>query len=535
MNRKRNYIKTAAVTLLMVTGLLGCSSKDTLQPQDEQQETMQMQETEQTKEGQQESTQPGISDAESIAQTADSAENSTEKGFETPEAAVMAYLAGLRDDDFVRMVDTFGEGSGAGKIPFQYSLLCGIDMIAEANSGNIVRLNDSEEVEKFLEQLTQKIEAADFGSMEFIGFVPPEELIDTYSSDEHQEKLLAIAQRNGGSELESRMAVIQVNENQYILLLDVIKRDGRWYLFELGGNLAGELEPALMKSAGGQMNEEVQRARIQLLYGIIELSEEDTKMLKQFLSDVPESLPEAEIGAQAIWVEGEGFDTPQQAGASYLEGLKAHDMDQMMSTFSVESYAEHYNMQAELEWLQCYVFAQPDVTLPPVNDFTKAMISYERKKQLKEDILNQGNALYQWREFLNDSKSEFDDVLLEWEELAEKTELYSIEILGYIPPEALSESYLSDSMLDILKRQAEIYGADKVENCVIVFECDGDQYCLFTEAVDYGGKWYNSKLGNQVEMLLGISTVFVGTEPIEMISAQETVENLIIPIEKAGK
>lgn len=506
MNQKGKYIKVVAALLLTTIGILGCSAKDSKQSQDN------VQETKQAKDEQQERTQAGISDEENITKTA----NSAEKGFETPEAAVTAYLAGLKDNDFDRMADTFGEGSGTENISRQYAILCGIDLIPEVSLGNSMVLNESEDVEKFLGQLTQLMKEADFSSLEFMGFVPQEKLTETYSSDTYQKNLLIIAQNNGGSELENLVAAIKVNGNQYMLFFDTIKRDGRWYNFQLGGILANMLDHGIVEAAG-----------------TVRMDTHDEKILKQLLKNSTESLPEfdtAAYGAAQPIVEGEGFDTPQQAAAGYLEGLKANDINQMISTFSVESYAEHYNLQAYLEFTKLYSMQQ-DVALPPVNGFAKDLISYGRKEQLKEDVLKQGNALYQWSNFLNDSQSEFEDVPLEWEKLQEKVDLDSIQVLGYLLPETLSESYSQDAILSILKRQLEIYGADQIENCVIVFEYGGDKYCLFTEAVEYEGKWYNSQLGNQIEMLFGISSEFMGTEPLEVIIDPATAEELMIPIE----
>lgn len=540
MNRKSKYIKIVAVLLLIVVGLLGCAAQD-MQTQNEQQETTQRQETVQQQEEQQEknkemiSSQADETDTEDAEIATDSGISSVREGFATPEEAVLDYLAGLRDSDFYRMAATFGEGDGAKDIYYQYAVFCGIDQIPEVGHNNVVLLNEGAEVEKLLGELTQQVEAADFSNMEFMGFVPTEALIDAYNSEAYQKKLMLIAQNYGGSELENRIAAIQINDNQYILLFDLIKKDGSWFNFELGGIQADELLPVLLKAAGNQKSEEVQIVQKQLLSGIVWMSENDAEMVSQLLSGQPESLPEPRVSEKTdeqLRVEGEGFDTPQQAAANYLEGFKAHDMEQMISTFAVESYAEHYNMQAELEWMQSYIFTQEDVSLPPVNDFVKDMINYERKAQMIADILAQGNALYLLDEYYrNDSDVAQEYEPFDWEELTEKIDLDSIQILGYLPLESLSDSVATEYLTKTQSRNAEIYGADETENCVIVYEYDGDKYCLFMETVKYNGKWYNYKIGDQVSGVLGIYTEYAGAGPLEAVGDLETVENLIVPIE----
>ena len=488
MNRKRKYFKTMAAALFMMSVLLGCSAEETAQMQEEAPST------------------------ENTIITADS----TEEGFATPEEAVIAYLTGLKNNDFGCMADTFGEGNGAEDISRQYAYLCGIDLIPEMADSSVVMISGSEEAEKLLNQIVQQMEAADFSSMEFLGFVCPDDLTDTYSTDTYQENLSVIAQNYGGSDFANRVAAIQIDGRQYMLFFDIIKRDDRWYNFQLGGFLANMV--GLERESAGT----------------VRLDADDEKVLKTLLSGAPEKLPESGRDVQADvrpQVEAEGFDSPQKAAAGYLEGLKEQDMEQLLSTFAVESYAENYNLQAYLEYMQAYFFMQQDVSFPPVNPFVKAMISYERTEHLKKDILEQGRALYVCSSYFGNFQITQEDVSFEWEELPEKINLDSIEILGYIPPEALSEYYGSEQMLKLQNRQAQICGADQIEDCVVAFSCDEGTYCLFMESVEYNGKWYNNQFGNTTSLLLDIYSEYKGTVPIDAIADLADVEKLITPIE----
>ncbi len=480
MNRKRKCFKTVAAALVTISVLLGCSAEEMTQMPEE------------------------ASSTENTIIPADS----TEEGFATPEEAVIAYLTGLKNNNFGCMADTFGEGNGAEDISRQYAYLCGIDLIPEMADSSVVMISGSEEAEKLLNQIVQQMEAVDFSSMEFLGFVYPDDLTDTYSTDTYQENLSVIAQNYGGSDFANRVAAIQIDGRQYMLFFDIIKRDDRWYNFQLGGFLANMV--GLERESAGT----------------VRLDTDDEKILKTLLSGAPEKLPEAGKDVQAVQprVEAEGFDSPQQAAAGYLEGLKEQDMEQMLSTFAVESYAENYNLQAYLEYMQSYFFMQQDVNLPPVNAFVKAMISYERMEHLKKDIHEQGRALYVCTSYFDNSQITQEDVSFEWEELPEKINLDSIEILGFISPETLSEYYGTEQMLKIQNRHAQICGADQIKDCVVVFSCDEGTYCLFMESVEYNGKWYNSQFGNTTSLLLNIYSEYKGTMPIDAIADLEDYE-----------
>ena len=167
MGVKKGYFRTRAVLLLLFMAVLfwGCSSGET---------------------------QPEIQE-----------EN---KGFDTEEEAVLSYLAGLRDNDFGRMEDTFLDKSRAADIASQYAYLCGVDRIPELASEGYVRLSESGAAKKFTRQLTGLIEETDFAGMEFLGFILPEFFTYTYSTDEYQDNLQRIAEENGGSKLRNQVA-----------------------------------------------------------------------------------------------------------------------------------------------------------------------------------------------------------------------------------------------------------------------------------------------------------------------------------------
>ena len=53
-------------------------------------------------------------------------------------------------------------------------------------------------------------------------------------------------------------------------------------------------------------------------------------------------------------MEGAGYKTPEDAVMAYAEYLKNGDMEGMISTFAVESYVEHFDMRAHLEYYDSY-------------------------------------------------------------------------------------------------------------------------------------------------------------------------------------
>lgn len=495
MSLKTKYFQMLPIIFLLVIGLFGCTGKD--ETQLETQAPVQQEQPEDQAEAEI-PTQTNLADVEEPA----AIEEEKEKGFATSEDAVLSYLAGLRDNDFGRMEDSFFDKSGAVDISNQCAHLCEIDLIPEIVSDGYIQLSEDKDAEKFLEQLTEKIESTDFKGMEFLGFVSLDELFnnDDSMAEVYQNMLDMTAENNGGSELKSQVAAIQINDTKYLLFFDTIMADDKWYIYQLGGilpNLAGA-EP---EDLGGR------------------LSAEDESILPTLLADSTDTLklPDSETDTvERNRAESEGYDTPEEAVTAYLEGLKACDTDQMLSTFSVESYAENYDMLAYLERTNVYMFLQQEVTLPPVNDFTKAMISCEREQQLREDILNQGNMLYLWNCYYKDADLE-PGAFFEWEELQAELELDSIEAVDFIAPETFWESGTEQAAEEMWNQRAGIYGADQIQDCVAVFTCGGEKYCLFMETAQYHDRWYNNSFGYFTFMSTGFGSDSMGTLPFEAI------------------
>lgn len=499
MNLKKKYVRVVPFVFLMIIGLFGCSGKEET-PVQQQEEAEDQVETETETQ-----TQPQTDTVDIEEPVAE--KEKKERGFETSEEAVLDYLAGLRDNDFGRMEDSFLVKGSAADIVNQYVYLCEIDLIPEVAAGSYIDLREDGDAEAFLEQLTGQIEAADFENMEFLGFFPMDDIFDSADSNRmaaYQKMLDITAENNGGSELKSEVAAVQMNGTSYLLFFDTIKADDKWYVFQLGG--------ILLNLAGAEEKEVIQR-----------LETEDEEILAAIMDENADTYELPESAAAMTGrdrMESEGFDTPEEAVTAYLEALKVCDIERMLGTFSVESYGENYNMQAYLEHVQAYMFLQQDVTVPAVNDFTKAMISCEREAQLRENMLGQGNALYLWSCYYNGTEPE-QDVTYGWEELQEKLDLDSIEVVEFILPETIAEKSGSEQVNEIRDQQAGICGAEGQQDCVAVFTCGGEKYCLFMEAMQYNDRWYNSDFGNFAYSSLGGASYMRGTLPYEALEYAE--------------
>lgn len=503
--QKSKRILVIIEALLMLVYISACSFQEESEPQTEHRETFEIQ-----------------SDMSEVVESTglQTAQTTEPDGFASAESAVKAYLDGLKASDFKRMADTFAEENYLDDILRQYTVLCQLEL----SPGGYIQLKEDGDVKQFMEKLTGQMKAVDLGTMKLQGFIPPESLEDTYGSETHQKNMVKRAEKYGGDNMESCVAVIELGDNKYILLFDVIEFDGRWFNLELGGFLTN------MADIDREMA------------GTALLDQEGWQVVKQLIVDSSKDLlesgterPDAKEPTEIIF-ESEGFDSPQKAAKAYLEGFKANELDQMISTFSIESYVDHYDLQSSLESVHGYAFMHQEFNLPAVNDFSRGFNIQSRKKQIVQDIAKQSSAVciinegyFRKSTLLDDEDISDENISSVLIELLNQLDLKSMKILGYIPPEVLSEVYGSEGFLDTKARQTKVCGADSLEGCVVVFELEGNKYCFCFDAVQYKDKWYIRQLGGEISSLLGISTNFIGIMPVEALEKPEA-EKLIVPI-----
>lgn len=220
-------------------------------------------------------------------------------------------------------------------------------------------------------------------------------------------------------------------------------------------------------------------------------------------------------------IEGPGFATPEDAAKAYLMGLRNRDIDAMLSAIAVESYVEHYDLEAAAERIKVY-FPLQEIRLPNSNAYHLKLNIASRRDQLIKTITNQYlyyNSPGTLNDFENVHFAGTDDIADFFEGIERDTEKYvfaDLEIGDVHEPEDVSELYSTDKNLKNIARQAEMFGVDEddVANVVIEFEADGQNWLFCPQAVRYNGKWYLQSAQGNPAILAGMPAISGGIAPM---------------------
>ncbi len=212
-------------------------------------------------------------------------------------------------------------------------------------------------------------------------------------------------------------------------------------------------------------------------------------------------------------IEGPGYDTPEDAAKAYLEALKNQDIDAMVAAFAVESYAEHYDLQAMFERLQCYS-PTLDMKLPAGSDYNNELNIEGRRAAILRLIESQ-YFLYNVPSVNLESTSILTDNPNLISDMEKETKNYvfsDLKITGTMAPEEMTDLYLSENNQENIAKQVKPYGVDSkdIANVVITFEADGDTWYFCPQMICYNGRWYIQTLAGNLPSILGWAPSYGG-------------------------
>lgn len=229
----------------------------------------------------------------------------------------------------------------------------------------------------------------------------------------------------------------------------------------------------------------------------------------------------APLSALAASYESEGFESPEAAIQAYIAGIQDENLEQMLSTFAIETLVEHYDFEAMLARVRIYTIYS-GIKLPNTNPLFQSLNVEARKNEIVQSIMYQLLSFHmpdldfsQSTTFASDNYVEDIARFLEtFENNTRSLALKSLVLGDFIAPETLSDVYLIEQNQQNMSRIASIQGADEVKSMVVALTVEGRPYILCCDVVRYGDVWYLLSLGGNIAQLLGMNPYTGGLVPM---------------------
>ena len=229
------------------------------------------------------------------------------------------------------------------------------------------------------------------------------------------------------------------------------------------------------------------------------------------------------MALSGIRFEGEGYESPEDAVAAYLEAMKAGDVAGMLATFAIETSVENADAQAYLERMRTFIVnAMP---LPFGGDYQRQTVAAARYAALANMLYYQWLAL-SWPKgygefggqavrLLNEAEVEAFRAALAENDIS--SALREMEFLGFISPAELSDHYLTQANLQSMARQAAVYGCDQLADVTARLSIGGEEWYQCMQCACYDGRWYNFSFNGAIGNLLGLDTYSAGLTPVAAV------------------
>ena len=223
-----------------------------------------------------------------------------------------------------------------------------------------------------------------------------------------------------------------------------------------------------------------------------------------------------EVVKHFIRLEGNGFDTPEEAVTYYLEGLKNLDFEQILGAFAWETQAEHFSTETKLRRIMAYFITQRPRMLGD-SDFIRTANLYSLLAA-QIDAIYSSLELYILQEDHPLTSTSTGSISLEedvdFEEFKSKFNNGRVEKLAeltnirfFTPDEMTDNKFSMGQNPENYIKQNAMYGADETVGLPAVADV-GDEllYCCPTVA-RYGEKWYLVSVFSMTNNILGINTI----------------------------
>ena len=230
--------------------------------------------------------------------------------------------------------------------------------------------------------------------------------------------------------------------------------------------------------------------------------------------------------APSTTYEGPGAASPQDAVSAYMDGLAAGDLDAMVSTFAVETFADNFDLRAYLERIGAYSASVTPVLVPAETPFTQALGVEQRHAEVIGQIRFQFLALadpdLEPTEMINlTDGTTLDDFYNGLVTAVAEVDLAEVGSFTFVPmadvdPSA-AEDYASEQNQANLEELGDVFGADEITDLVVSFTIGGQEFLAFFSVVRYGDAWWVERLGGNFANLMGIPALRVGAAPADEI------------------
>ena len=461
-------------------------------------------------------------------------------GFDTPEDAVLYYLAGLKNLDIEQMLGAFSWETQAAHYSFRDLLLRnkGIEptyvpgmpfdggfstaanvenmrnqtinliytafelwMLGESHwsesKTGAIRIQEEAEADAYL-KLFDPEKLRKLTEMDQVRFYDPDDVTEgRFSRNINPEspKAKISYQRQigvyGADEIQYRVAVADVGDELLCVMPTIARYGDRWYLVSCGSIVSNIMGIAINQQAFASAGE--------------------TDLFPDAVPVQTTSLPE--VKHEAVRYEGAGFDSPEDVVTAYMEGIRNLDIQQMLGVFAWETQISAYSLKNQLLRVNSVNSSMP-VRMPGMDGALDSFNLENLRSQESNKIYHSIRTFIVEGPFLDgkrlnlDSEEETDDFIRSLE-TAQHTRIQKLRQMSdalVVDPGLIVPSMAVPSTQVTMEELRGVFGADELRELMGIATLGSDETLTCDLLIArYGDRWYAVSTGGPAFSYLGVS------------------------------
>ena len=217
-------------------------------------------------------------------------------------------------------------------------------------------------------------------------------------------------------------------------------------------------------------------------------------------------------------VEGDGYDSPEEAAIAFLNALRNDDLEAMIRPWAIESYVDNYRLDLYADRYEVLKYSYGNDYFPIFSDFSRDLDIEWRKNYVCSRIrllflrfaaspLRDPENVKQCTVYDKEEQS-VDDFISYSFGLDRKEAFSNIEFCNcFIDANDLTDKYNNELNREIEEQDRLLYGLDCYTSIVPVIRVDDVQYAFCFGVGSYNDKWYLINVGGLVGNLFLVPSV----------------------------
>lgn len=195
--------------------------------------------------------------------------------------------------------------------------------------------------------------------------------------------------------------------------------------------------------------------------------------------------------------EGKGFTCPEDAVEAYLDAMNRGDVDEMISTFAIESFVDNYDVDKYLKAVKS--FSPSYAYIIPIYGGYARSLSINYRYSILAGLL--------YTSYIEKSTALNGEPIrvIDADGRQMITEMFSSSLANNLLGNMSNISFINPSLLDKrieaifplvnTTRYADYYGAEDFTCIAALFTLNEEEALQLMSCAKYGGRWYNLELG----------------------------------------